>query len=669
MSTLRRIQAKGGNNSNELGYSTTENQKMARVEYERNKLFGAEKSPESGSERFERVSNGKRSNDNAKSQALLIVLIVVAVLYFARTIFIPLAFSVLLTFMLAPLVSRLRRWGLGRVPAAAIVVFIAFSILVVFGGIMASQLGDLAQKFPEYQHNLHQKLESIRSSGGGLMKRMTGTVQEFTEEITPPSPQSNTPPSEERPVPVEIRRAPFSPIESVQKVLGSVFSLMVTMGIVVVFVIFMLIQREDLRDRLVRLAGSRQINLTTNVLDDAAYRVSRYLLAQFVINSSYGLVTGTVLYFIHIPNPLLWGMLAAVLRYIPYLGIWVAALMPAAVALAVKPGWVEVPTVLGVYLGVDLLMYNFIEPLLYGSSTGLSPLAVLVAAVFWTWLWGPAGLLLAMPLTVCVVVIGHHVPNLTFLQVLLSDEPVLPPETRFYQRMLALDLEDALLVCEDFLKGKSLEDLYDAVIVPALSLAEEDRHRGKLDEAKEQFLFQNTRSLIEDIAERAEELIAGTKNGNGGKVNESEKIILESAAPTEVLCIPARDEADELAAFMLQMLLQKRGITGKTIASAISPSALAHEFNGSKPKVACVTAIPPFAYMHTRYLCRRLRNQLHELRLVAALLTEKEAEQPKTTSGPPSADDTAPSLKQAVNKIVALYQPHQSNPSPAMIAS
>jgi predicted PurR-regulated permease PerM len=604
------------------------------------------------------VANGNRINGNAKSQTLLIVLIVVAVLYFARTIFIPLSLSILLTFMLAPLVIRLRHWGLGRIPSAGLVVLIGFGIVGVIGTIMASQLADLLHKLPEYQHNVHAKMESIRTSGGGMVKRFTGTVQKFSDELTPaPVSTGTNQPPEERPVPVEIRRAPFSPIESVQKILGSLISIGIVAGIVVVFVIFMLIERDELRDRLIRLAGSRQVNVTTNVLDDAAQRVSRYLLAQFVINATYGAITGTALFFIHVPNPLLWAMLAAVFRYVPYLGIWVAALLPAAVALAVRPGWVEVPMVFGVYIGVDILMYNFAEPVLYGSSTGLSPLAVLVAAVFWAWLWGPAGLLLATPLTVCVVSIGRHVPRLSFMQVLLSDEPVLAPETRFYQRMLAMDVEEASLVAEEFMKGKSLEQLYDELIVRALSLAEEDRHRGKLDETKQQFLFQNTRIIIEDMAERADELIAGTasKGGFFAKENESAKIMIDAPGPVEVLCIPARDETDELAGYMLKLMLRKRGLGARALPSGSSLDGLTEEIDRAKPKVTCVVAVPPFAYVHTRYICRRVRAEFKDLKLAVALLTESQTEQATpSSSGPTAADETAMSLRQAVETISSL---------------
>ena len=619
------------------------------------------------------MANGIRTNSNGKAQTLFIVLIVVAVLYFARTIFIPLALSILLTFMLAPLVVRLRHWGLGRIPSAAIVVLIAFAIIGVFSAVMASQLMDLAHKLPEYQHNVQQKVESIRASGGGFVKRISGAVQKFSDELTPaPAPSSTNATPEERPVPVEIRRTPFSPMDTAQKVLGSLVSLLLMAGIVIVFVIFMLIERDELRDRLIRLAGSRQLNVTTNVLDDAAHRVTRYLLAQFVVNVCYGTITGTALYFIHVPNPLLWGMLAALFRYVPYLGIWVAAVMPAIVALAVKPGWVQVPTVLGIYLGVDLLMYNFVEPVLYGSSTGLSPLAVLVTAVFWTWLWGPAGLLLATPLTVCAVVIGRHVPKLTFLQVLLSDEPVLAPEMRFYQRMLAMDLEEASQVSEEFLKGKSLEELFDDLLVPALTLAEEDRHRGKLDEPKQQFIFQNTRIVIEDMAERAEELVAGN---SGAKANlssredEESKITLDSPGPIEVLCVPARDETDELAAYMLKILLQRRAIAVKVLPAGLSVSAIGDEAGRAKPKIACVIAVPPFAQMHTRYLCRRLRNQFKELKLIIGLLTEKEGLESKPGSSPALPEETFTTLRQTAAAIGSLNRGDPAELPPLAIAS
>jgi len=606
------------------------------------------------------VANESRPSGPAGSTALISILIVVAVIYFARTVFIPLSLALLLAFMLGPLVIRLRHWGWGRAPSALCVVFLFFIILGIIGTVMTSQLTELAHKLPDYEHNTHQKLASIRSSGGGFINRITRVMRNFTDELTPAPP---TPTKDqatgERPVPVEIRRSPFSPMEAIQKVLGSVLSIVLTAGIVIVFVVFMLIEREDLRDRLIRLAGAKRVNVTTQLLDDAAHRVSRYLLAQLVVNVSYGILAGTALYFIGVPNPLLWGMVAALFRYVPYLGIWIAAIMPAAVAFAVEPGWMKVPIIFGVYFGIDLLMYNFAEPLLYGSSTGVSPLAILVAAVFWTWLWGPVGLLLATPLTVCVVVIGRHVPNFGFLQVLLSDEPGLAPDTRFYQRMLAMDLEEATEIAEEFIKGKSLEELYDAMIIPALSLAEEDRHRGKLDETRQQFIFQNTRILVEDIAERADDLIVrkgSLKARLSAKSNGTREKRPAPITGAQVVCIPARDQADELAAFMLAQLLNKRGIAARALPSGVLAAESLQRVGQEQARIACVSAVPPFGYMHARYLCRRLRAQFQDLKLVGAILTERDPQELTQRQPPIAADQVASSLKQGMNLVLSLLQ-------------
>ncbi len=432
-----------------------------------------------------------------------------------------------------------------------------------------------------------------------------------------------------------------------------------------------MIQREDLRDRLIRLLGAGRVNVTTQALDEAAQRVSRYLLALLGVNIVYGLVAGIGLYFIGVPNPLLWGLMAGLLRYVPYLGIWIAAAMPAAVAFGVDPGWVEVLIIFGLYVGVDVLVYNFVEPQLYGNSTGISPIAILVAAVFWTWLWGPVGLLLATPLTVCLVVLGRYVPSLEFLSVLLSDEPVLTPETRFYQRLLAMDVEEATEVAEQFLKGKSLEELYDVLFVPALTLAEEDRHRGRLDEEREQFVFKTTRVLVDDLAARAEELMNGDKSSRDQARQEarSRKDGMESGK-LAALCIPARDEADEIAAQMLVQLLNKSGLKAKALPSAALAGESLEQVAQEEPFVVCVTAVPPLGYMHVRYLCRRLRAEFPELKLVAAILTERDVEEVKQRRLEITSDEMASSLKQALIEIVS-RAPTANNhvPSPELSRS
>lgn len=596
-----------------------------------------------------------RPNTNSASATLISVVIVVGVLYFARVVFIPLALAVLVSFLLAPLVTRLRRWGFWRMPSVLAVVLLAFVAIAGFGFLMAVQLTELGHKMPEYEQNIHNKMKSIRESSSGVMGRISRIMHDFNQELSPTNAPANQPAAgAQKPVPVEIQHGPFSPLQTVPKVLGSVASLLLTTVIVIVFVIFMLLQQEDLRDRIIRLMGAGQLNATTKALDEAGERVSRYLLAQLIVNVSFGIPAGLALYFLGVPNPILWGMLAALLRYIPYLGIWIAAVMPAAVLFAVDPSWVKPFMVFGIYFGIDLIMYNFVEPWVYGNTTGMTPLAILVAAVFWTWLWGAVGLLLATPLTVCLAVLGRYVPSLRFLGVLLSDEPVLTPERRFYQRLLAEDVEEAAGVAEEFLKGKSLDKLYDAVIIPALRLAQEDRRAGTLDGEQQQSVLNNARLLVEDIGPRSSE-ISGEPGGAGnlanGKCVAGEHAL---AGKVEVLSLPARSQADEVAALMLAQLLGAHGIPAK----AASASALASERLESvaqeKIGLVCVSTVPPDGYLHARYLCKRLRDEFSHMKIVAVILVPGGGEEVKHHEPPMPADEIAVTLAEAVTEVCAL---------------
>jgi predicted PurR-regulated permease PerM len=594
-----------------------------------------------------------RPHQGSRNTTLISVVVVVAVLYFAREIFIPLALAILFSFLLAPLVTRLRHWGVWRVPSVLIVVTFAFALLGVIGALVTVQLTDVGRKMPEYEHNVHQKLQSIRDSSNGFMGRISRVIHNVSEELKP-APSTNQPASgDQKPVPVEIRQGDISPMQLVPKVLGSLFGGLIMTMLVVVFVFFMLLQQEDLRDRVIRLVGWRQLNTTTKALDEAGQRVSRYLLAQLVVNVAFGIPAAVGLYFLGVPNPILWGALAALLRYIPYLGIWIAALMPAAMVFAVDPGWIKLVGVFGIYAGIDLLMYNFVEPLVYGNSTGLTPLAILVAAVFWAWLWGAVGLLLATPLTVCLAVLGRYVPSLRFLGVLLSDEEVLTPEKRFYQRLLAADIEEAADIAEEFLKGKSLEQLYDAVVVPALALAEEDCLAGRLESEQQEFVFQNARLLVEDIAPRAKEIIAG-ENGSKHRLNGKNHTSVTAAGEARVLSLPAHGEADEIAALMVAQLLEARDVRARAVSAASLASERLEEAGGEKVEVVCVTTIAPDGLLHARYLCKRLHDQFPELRIVAAVLVRDEGRDVRMRELSAVANEIARSLGEAAKQIQSL---------------
>jgi predicted PurR-regulated permease PerM len=614
------------------------------------------------------VANDARSGANSRNATLLAVVVVVAVLYFARVVLIPFVLAILFSFLLAPLVIRLRHWYFGRVLSVFCVVGLAFIMITLAGGLVTIQLSDLGHKLPGYQETIRQKIHSVRESSSGSFNRLSRVFHNLNQELTPKgSPQ--TAPGEVKPVPVEIRHDTLSPVALVQGILGSLFSLMVTASIVVVFVVFMLLQREDLRDRLLRLVGANRINLTTKALDDAAQRLSRYLLVQLGLNAGYGGLTGLGLFFMGVPNPMLWAVLAALFRYVPYLGIWLAAAMPAALALATGPGWLEPLGIFGLYFGIDLLALNFLEPLIYGNSTGISPMAILAAATFWTWLWGPIGLLLSTPLTVCLMVAGRHVPALEFLNILLGNQPALTPDKRFYQRLLAMDLEEATGIAEEFLKtSQSLEELHDQVIIPALALTEEDRHRGKLGDERQRSIVQNARFLVDDIGERADELMAGSSpRGVANGLERPDKHIAPFPDVT-VLSMPARDEIDELAALLFAQLLARRGVGVKLVPAGTLASERLKETAQGKVQLVCVVAVPPFGYLHTRYLCKRLRAEFPELKIVAAILTQGDPLEMRKRDPQIPADEIVTSLQQALTVVLSLLPCAKEQPEQCLLS-
>ena len=374
-----------------------------------------------------------------------------------------------------------------------------------------------------------------------------------------------------------------------------------------ILVVFFLVRREDLRDRFIRLAGKSQATVTTQMLEDAATRVSRYLSMLFLINASFGLAIGIGLYLIGVPNAVLWGILTAVLRFVPYIGTWIAAVAPICLAMAISTGWLAPILTLGLFAALELFCGNVLEPWLYGRGTGVSGVAVLVAAVFWTWLWGIVGLLLATPLTVCLLVIGKHVPQLSFLHILLGNEPVFEPKRRVYQRLLAGDQEEAGELVDDDLENKPLVEVYDTLLIPALALAETDWHRGELDEGRHNFILQSLKEMINEKAEDQPEVPA--KEG------------IEEGSPLRpcILCLPARDEADEIAGMMLAQLLATGECLVQSVAFTAAASAVIDLVAKRKPDVVCISATPPVAVMHARHLYKLVRGRFPKVPVVVGL--------------------------------------------------
>src|ERR1035438_711042 len=442
----------------------------------------------------------------------------VAALYFARAILIPFAFALTVTFILTPVVALLQRLRIGRI--ASVFGTVLFSIAVAGGiaWIIANQFVEVANQLPLYSQNIKAKIDAFHLPATGQFghasKSVRDVVRELTSPVTPapapaPAPpqhgqsrkQTNASPAPVSPMPVSVVPPAASGWAALRNLGPSILAPLGQAGIVVIFTVFMLLKREDLRNRLLRLAGLSQLNRSTQALDDASGRVSRYMLMQFLVNAGFGTLFGFGLFLIGVPNPALWGVVAGLLRIVPYVGTPVAAILPIALSLAVFDGWLRPLLVFLLVAGLELIIANVVEPWLYGAYVGISSLALLVSAVFWAVLWGPAGLILSTPLTVCVVVLGRHIPQLSFLHVLLGDEPVLAAEAQIYQRLLAMDQLEVQTIVAGALKEKSLVELYDSVLIPALNMAEQDRHKGAIDAAREEFLFLSIHEMIVEFSE------------------------------------------------------------------------------------------------------------------------------------------------------------------------
>lgn len=537
---------------------------------------------------------------------------IIAFLYFARDLFIPVALAVLLSFLLAIPCSLLERYRFKRIWAVLVVVVLSFSVVAGIGLLATTQFYDLARKLPGYHSVIQTKLASLKASPHSTIGKVTSMLKQTAAELTAPEPpvSTNSPTeasgggvaakTQPAPIPVEIHHAGPGMWGVLAQMATPVLKPLGTGLIVLVVLLFMLIGRDDLRDRLIRLAGTDRMDLTTDALDEAASRVSRYLLMQLVVNCCFGLLIGIGLYFIGVPSPWLWGTLGVVLRFIPYVGPWIAAVAPFLLAFAIEPGWAKLGWTAGLFVTVELITANAIEPVLYGSSTGVSPIALLLAAIFWTWLWGPVGLLLSTPLTVCLAVLGLHTPQLRILHVLLGDEPVLTPETRFYQRLLAMDRVEADGIIESFVKEKSLPEVYEKILIPVLSFAKEDTTRGRLNNEKEAFVLDNISELVDELAKDAE---GENADANASKDERRETNDAESV----VAVIPAKDRADEIAGHMLREILAQRGIGVRALSADALTADCLKDLTDRHVKVVCISSVPPTGLRRARYLCKKLR--------------------------------------------------------------
>jgi predicted PurR-regulated permease PerM len=568
--------------------------------------------------------------------------VAVGALYLGRDVFVPMALAVLLSFALAPSVLLLRRCHLGRVPSVIAVVLIAFGAVSGLGFLLGSQLAHLAGNLPQYQYNITEKIHSFRGTAirEGIVGRTSTMLQDLSKEISKPSdetpsaakaPAAAAQPSP--PTPVETHASNATPLQVVQDIVGPLLQPLATAAIVIVFLIFFLLQREDLRNRFIRLAGTRDLQRTTEALDDAGRRLSRYLLTQSAINATFGAWIGIGLWLIGVPNAILWGTLSALLRFVPYIGPVIAAACPAALALAVDPGWSMLLWVVGLFLVTEPITGQLVEPWLYGRSTGLSGVAVVVAAAFWTFLWGPVGLLLSTPLTMCLVVLGRHVERLRFLEVLLGDQPALAPEQSFYQRILADDPDEAAHQAEAFLKEQPLSVYYDQVAIKGLALAQLDVNRGTLNHEQRVRLKAAIDDIIDDLSDHEDAVATPVKEGEPGIAPTSPVLSAAELAPSwrgkPVLCVAGRGSLDEASAAMLAQLLEMHGIGARVVPREAVSARHLDQLDVTGVQVACLCYLEPGTFANARYLVRRLRRRLPRAKIMAGFwtLTTEQAEQ------------------------------------------
>jgi predicted PurR-regulated permease PerM len=544
--------------------------------------------------------------------AVVVTVVLITVLYLAKTVVLPLALAMLLTFVLAPLVTCLERIRIPRIVAIPVVLLGAGMVLGSAGWTVFMQLVEVTEALPAYTTNIQDKIQSFQQSKttdfsraqrelGDLSKQVSNLSLGFTGDQWHGATELGSPSQ-----PVSVREVGGS--QGRLDALNGVLGVTVSVILVLVFTFFILLKREDLRNRLIRLSGQGHLQLMTQAMDDTSRRVSRYLSLQSLVNTGFGLIIFVALHFIELPHALLWGALAGLLRFIPYIGAPIGALLPTALSLAVFNGWTKTLLIMAIFFCLELVTANLLEPLVYGKHTGLSSLAILVAAIFWALIWGPIGLILSVPLTVCLVVVGAYVPSLQFLAVLLGDQPVMKPGAHYYQRLLANDQREASQVLEAHLKANSLEDLYDTVLIPALNLAEQDRHRNALDDSTVDFITQTTKDLVEEFSLRED---------------DPRTVGIAAIFSKKIACLPVRDDADEIVGIMLAQLLDRAGYSTIAIPIGSVDGMLAETMNAD-PEVVCLSALPPYAISHARGIYRRLRVQQPKVKIIIGLWNYQE---------------------------------------------
>ena len=537
---------------------------------------------------------------------LLAAAVVIAALRVAQDVFIPVILAVILSFVLSPLVNLLGRAKLRRAAAVAVTVILALGVLALVGTLIGRQAAGLAADAPRYARTIEEKIEGLQTLFAARVSAISTALGIGRPPVAggPAAPAATTAAgAQQRPVPVEVVEPEDSTLVVVRSILSPVVGPLETTVIVFVVTIFTLMQREDLRDRFIRLAGSGDLHRTTVAIDDAGQRLSRYFVSQFLVNTTFGLVITMGLWAIGVPSPAVWGVLGGVLRFVPYIGALLAALAPIALAAAIDPGWSMVALVAGLFVIVEPIVAYVVEPLVYGHSTGLSPVAVIVAAVFWTWMWGPIGLILSTPVTLCLVVMGRHVPSLAWIDIMLGDRPPLTPAETLYQRLLSRNREEAVETAEAAVTDRPLIDYYDTVVLEALRRASDDVTHGGLTRARAVAIGRTMLQIVEELGEQVEATPA--------------------ARSGVVACVAGRGPLDEAVSAMLAQLLEHRGVPVRRVPYAAVAREHIAEFDPDDIRVVVLSSLAlDGAPVHARNLLRRLRLRLPRARFIVGICRE-----------------------------------------------
>ena len=580
-------------------------------------------------------------------QSTLALAIGVAALYFMRDVFIPIVFALLLAFLLAPITDGLQKLRLGRIVSALITLVLAFALLALFTGVVVRELVDVAGGFTNYQQSIQKRVQHM--PGTRAIANVTRGIQAITRSFSNldtnqegqpahPGKRQTVPPVSQSAPPEAVPGGSFALIRNlITPLVGPLGQT----AIVLIFTTFILLNKQDVRNRFIRLAGLGRIGVTTLALDDAGNRVGRYLRFALLINSSFGGLITIGLLLIGLPYAALWGIIAGLMRFIPYFGILISCSAPLLLSLAVFTGWVKTGLVLLLFFVLEAVAGNVLEPIVYGANTGTSPLGLLVAAVFWTVLWGPVGLVLSTPVTVCLVVFGRYFPQLSILHVLLAEEPALTDPTRLYQRLLATDREESKTIIDEALKEGSLVELYDELLIPALKLAEQDRHKGSLQAERSDYIFLTLNDMIREIENQS----AGEEGAGGTPLQ------FEPAADCrqQIACMGVMDEADELCATMLAQVLHRYGCH-----CVHFPSDWIHELREDTDDIIILSAVPPFALVSARSYCARIRRRCPSSTIVVGMWGyASDPEKIKARFGPAKPDHVITRFAQALELVKA----------------